>query len=89
MLGFVHENTAAAVWYGIDRIDENKTHTVLFYNMGSENIQTSIIQYQAFNYTKKKPVETLTVLSDYGITGFGGRKLDLILAHMIAEDFDS
>jgi len=35
VLGFIKDNTAAALFYGIDRIDENSTHTVIFYNIGS------------------------------------------------------
>ena len=34
VLQLVHENVAAAVMYGIDRLDKEKEHVVLFYNMG-------------------------------------------------------
>lgn len=88
LLGLVHDNTAAALHFALDRLDENKTHTVLFYNLGAENLQTSIIQLQAVNYTKKKPVETVSVLADYGVAGLGGRSLDLIVAELLAEEFD-
>jgi len=37
VLAFINENTAAALYYGLDRSDDNK-HTVLFYNVGAYNI---------------------------------------------------
>jgi molecular chaperone DnaK (HSP70) len=53
VLSFVHENTAAALYYGIDRVDENKTHTVLFYNLGAQSLQVSVVEYAAVNSTLK------------------------------------
>ncbi len=37
-LSFIHENSAAALYYAIERLDENKTHTVLIYNIGAYNL---------------------------------------------------
>jgi len=34
VLAFIHENSAAALYYGLERSDE-KLHRVLFYNLGS------------------------------------------------------
>ncbi|RYG52458.1 hypothetical protein EON67_01200 [archaeon] len=39
VLALVDENTAAAVHYGIDRVQENGTHTMMLYNMGAESTQ--------------------------------------------------
>ena len=38
VLTLVEENTAAAIYFGIDRVFETP-HTVLFYNMGASSIQ--------------------------------------------------
>ena len=38
VLSLIHENTAAALFYSIERTDENKTHTVIFYNLGANNL---------------------------------------------------
>ena len=35
LLGFINENTAAALYYGIERNDINETISVLFYNLGN------------------------------------------------------
>jgi len=45
VLSLIDENTAAAVQYGIDRTFENKTHHVLYYNLGSNSLQVSVVAY--------------------------------------------
>lgn len=47
VLQLIHENTAAATMYGIDRMDTNKSHTVLFYNMGGQDTEVSIVKYSS------------------------------------------
>ena len=37
-MGLVNENSAAALYYGLNRLDENETHTVLLYNLGAEHL---------------------------------------------------
>lgn len=37
VLGIINENTAAALYYALERSDETK-HTALFYNIGSYNV---------------------------------------------------
>ena len=88
VLGFIKDNTAAALFYGIDRIDENSTHTVIFYNIGSYYAQASLVQYKSINSTSKsnkKPIETLTVLADSGLSDSGGLSFDLIIANYFAD----
>jgi len=45
VLQLVHENTAAAVMFGIDRLDTEKPVTVLFYNMGGKDTEVSLVRY--------------------------------------------
>ncbi|CAK73410.1 unnamed protein product (macronuclear) [Paramecium tetraurelia] len=87
VLGIINENTAAALYYALERSDENK-HTALFYNIGSYNIQVSLVEFQAVDAQKKK-VETLRVLADYSIPNAGGQSLDLLLANHFAREFDN
>ncbi|CAD8067693.1 unnamed protein product [Paramecium sonneborni] len=87
VLGIINENTAAALYYALERQDENK-HTALFYNIGSYNIQVSLVEFQAID-TQKKKVETLRVLADYSISNAGGQSLDLLLANHFAKEFDN
>ncbi|CAK65920.1 unnamed protein product (macronuclear) [Paramecium tetraurelia] len=87
VLGIINENTAAALYYALERQDENK-HTALFYNIGSYNIQVSLVEFQAIDAQKKK-IETLKVLADYSISNAGGQSLDLLLANHFAREFDN
>jgi len=43
-LAFIHENTAAAVIYGMDR-EDNKTHRAIFYNLGGDNLKVSLVEF--------------------------------------------
>ena len=52
-LAFIHENTAAGLFYGLDRLD-NETRRVLIYNMGASSVKVSLIEYLAVNNTKRK-----------------------------------
>lgn len=67
-MGLVNENSAAALYYGLNRLDENETHTVLLYNLGAEHLQVSLIEFSAmYNSevpTPKKMVEVVKVLAD-------------------------
>jgi len=44
VLQLVHENTAAALMFGVDRLDTTPIH-VLFYNMGGTDTEVSIVRY--------------------------------------------
>lgn len=52
-LAFIHDNTAAALHYGITKTADNTTSTALFYNIGATNIQASLVQYGFVNNTSK------------------------------------
>ena len=45
-LSFIHENTAAALYLAINRLD-NETTKMIFYNMGSSSLKVSLVEYQA------------------------------------------
>ena len=88
VLGIMNENSAVALYYGLERID-NTTHRVLFYNVGAYNLQVSLVEYLAVNDSQtKKLVESIKVLSDYSIPNAGGQTYDLALANYFAQLFD-
>jgi hypoxia up-regulated 1 len=68
VLQLIHENTAAATMFGIDRLDTAKPLNVLFYNMGGMDTEVSIVRYSAITEksTNKsyEHIEILTEASD-------------------------
>ena len=52
-LAFIHDNTAAALYHGIRRLDNETTHRVIFYNMGSSATTVSLVEYDAIENEKK------------------------------------
>ena len=45
VMQLVHENTAAAALYGVDRLDSEKDLNVLFFNMGARDTEVSVVRY--------------------------------------------
>ena len=43
LLGFINENSAAALYYALDRIDNDTDHLVVIVNIGSSYLQVSLI----------------------------------------------
>lgn len=91
VLAYIGENTAGALYYGIERSD-NETHTVLFYNLGSSSLKVSLVEYLAVNSTDrnyKKPIETIKVLADTVMEEVSGLAFDQVLANHFADIFDN
>lgn len=92
-LAFIHENTAAALHYGIERKDENKNHTVIFYNLGSTSLKVSLVEYSMESSNEKseknKKYESFTVLADAWEENVGGLVFDMNLANWLADEFDN
>ena len=92
VLGFLHENSAAALYYGIDRTDNETAHLALFYNLGATRVQVSVVRYTAneLNVTGvgNKTVEHIEVLSHAWDDNLGGSVFDGLLAEHIAAAFE-
>lgn len=90
VLQLVHENTAAATMFGIDRLDTDKTHTVLFYNMGGMDTEVSLVRYSAIQdpYTNKS-FEHIEILAETYDKELGGSDFDLVLVNLLVERFNS
>lgn len=97
-LGMVEENVAAALTYGIDRRDENSTHSVLFLNLGSSDFEVTVANYFArqenvtdrYGNTKLgEMVENIEILSQAHSEEISGRLFNLELLNILAENFNS
>ena len=90
ILQMIHENTAAATMYGVDRLDTEKPHTVMFYNMGGTDTELSIVRYSAITDSQtNKTYEHIEILAESYVMDYGGFNLDLVLVNMLAERFNA
>jgi hypoxia up-regulated 1 len=92
VLALVNENTAAALHFGIDRIDE-KPLNYLFYNMGAGALQVSVVRYlsyphKATKYAKEKNVGAFEVLGTSWDATLGGSSFDARLVEFMADEFN-
>ena len=45
LISLIHENTAAAFYYSIDRLDNETDHHAIFYNLGASDLEVSLVKY--------------------------------------------
>jgi hypoxia up-regulated 1 len=97
-LGMIEENIAASIQYGVDRKDENTTHTTLFLNLGSSDFEVTIVDYfaRAENITDRwgnsklgEVVENIQVKANTHSESISGRLFDIELMNILAESFNS
>ena len=92
VLQLVHENTAAAVLFGIDKVDkEAQNHTVLFYNMGGMDTEVAIVRYSHLNVSEKSKKLTpyIEILAEAHERNLGSKDLDLVLFDILADKFNA
>jgi molecular chaperone DnaK (HSP70) len=90
VLQLVHENTAAATMFGIDRLDKDRPLVVLFYNMGGLDTEVSLVRYSTITeMPANKTFEHVEILAEAYDRNLGGSDLDRILIDMLAERFNS
>ena len=91
VLQLVHENTAAATMYGVDRNDTAQDHYVLFYNMGGTDTEVSVVKYStmADPSQQNKIFEHVEILAEAYDSHLGGEDLDFVLLNMLAERFNN
>ena len=92
VLGLIDENAAAALHYGIDRVDE-KPVTILFYNMGGSSLEVSVVRYHSYETKdkisrKKKTVGSFEVLGKGWDATLGGKAFDAHLVDFLATEFN-
>lgn len=93
VLALINENTAAALHFGIDRIDE-KPVNYLFYNMGAGSLQVSVVRYLSYphkvsKYDKPKTVGAFEILSSAWDATLGGASFDARLVDFMADEFNA
>ena len=84
----VHENIAAATYFGLERMDETP-YNVLFYNMGGEDTEVTIARYQIITNDKEKEIEHIEILGEGYDASLGGAVFDDVLVAMLAERFNA
>jgi hypoxia up-regulated 1 len=91
-LAFVSENTAAALYYALERQD-NQTHTIILYNLGSTALKVSVVEFYLTTSTDKADkgaaIESLRVLSEAWDENLGGLHIDLNVLKHFASEFDT
>ena len=93
VLSLVEENTAAALHYGIDRAHTYETpNTVVYYNMGANSVQVSIVTYSSYIIKeggKNKTIGQLEVVGKAWDDSLGGFHFDVKLAELLANKFNA
>src|SRR5881398_1889868 len=77
VLQLVNEPTAAALAYGLDKLDENQT--VFVFDLGGGTFDVTIMQIEGHK---------LTMLSTNGDHRLGGKDWDDVIVNFVAEEFD-
>ena len=90
VLSLIDETTAAALQYTVNKEFVNKTHRVMFYDMGAGSIQVSIAEFHtSIDKKTKLPKRYVDVLSKAWDENMGGAYLSQILADQFMKDFMS
>ena len=65
-MGLIHENTAAGLYYGLERFDNTPVY-VIIYNIGASYIQVSLVEYStvktSFSKLSDKKNENIRILA--------------------------
>lgn len=76
--------------YGIDRLDTEKPHVVLFYNMGGMDTEVSLVRYSAItDPVANKSYEHIEILAEAYDRELGGTDFDLVLLNLLADRFNA
>ena len=87
VLSLINENTAAALYYGIDRLDNETAQYVLFYNLGASYLQASLVKYDTA-VANEKTIENIEILAQTYDATLGGSTFDAVLAEYLAKKFE-
>ena len=97
-IAMIEENIASSIAYGVDRRDDNQTHTAMFLNLGSSDFEVTIANFYAKrdNKTDKHGnvkvgdiIENIEILSQVTDDRVSGRLFDKELLDILAENFNS
>jgi len=75
--------------FGIDqKLEANKTLTVLFYNMGGMDTEAAVVRYSLLDLGKKTAPH-IEILAEASRSDVGGADVDLALVRLLAQKFDA
>ena len=90
VLSLIEENTAAALHYGMDRIEE-EPKIVLFYNLGGMGTQVSIVKFYSWSVKAgkdDKKVGGFEVIGKGWDATLGGGVFDKVIVDYLAGEFN-
>ena len=76
--------------FGIDqKLEANKTMTVLFYNLGGMDAEAAVVRYSLIDITPKKTAPLIEILAEASRKDVGAADVDLALVRLLAGKFDA
>lgn len=86
LLSYIEDNTSAGLQYGLDKIFENKTHTIMIVNIGSANVQLTIVEYIT-KMEKDLPIRNIKVIGKETDENFGSFYVDKMIIDRYIQHF--
>ena len=88
VLAMVHQNTAAALAHGVDRLDDEE-YIVMFINLGATSFELSLVKFYTTLKDDEKKIETIEVIDEENVQGHGGWSFDIALVELMADHFNA
>ena len=88
LLGFIHDNSAAALYYALDRIENDTDHVIVIINVGSSYLQATVIDIWGYYDINGKYINNVNVLGHEHEENLGGNKLNFEISEKIINDFN-
>ena len=92
VLGFVHSNTAAAIWRSVDlsHLNNSDVETIMYINIGSMSTLVSITKhFGAKKGSTNKTIEAIKVLAETWDKTLGGKHFTLAAAEVIINKYNA
>ena len=71
--------------FGIDqKLEANKTMTVMFFNMGGMDAEAAIVRYSLIDIPPKKTAPYIEILAEASRSDIGATDVDLALVRLLA-----
>ena len=76
--------------FGIDKkIEDDKSLTVLFYNMGGMDTEVALVRYSMYAVSEKKSSPYIEILAEAHRADLGCKELDIALVNLLADRFNA
>ena len=90
VMALTTDHAAAALQFGIDRDFKNQTQAIVFYDMGSTSLTTSLIEFSAYkgkDMGKKKDIGQFIVKGVTWDSTIGAAELERVLTEHFVDEF--